>query len=211
LIWEKVQELVRFHSQAHHIPIETLHLSDPDQPVNPYEGLQIVFVDKSEQVKTEEFRITLPYPHAEKDLKNVTKVLEEEIPVLARQYHQKQRDQLKELVLSGVVERKESLKQSIQQAEYTLDDLNRQVFDTARKRDLDKHLLSQLEKPSMPLGRKIIGEYANMKKLVPGLYQSIRFDDKHVWAKTHQVDIWYDDEKYEIGILMIELDLSHGR
>ncbi len=211
MIWEKIQELVRFHSQAHNIPIEAIHLPDTDQPTNPFEGIQILLVDKDAKIGSENFRLIISYPHAENGLESISKTLEEEIPVLARQYHQKKRDQLKELVLSGVVERKDSLKQSIQQAEYTLDDLSRQMFDMARKRNLDKHLLVQLEKPSIPLGRKIIGEYTNIKKLLPGLYQSIRFDDRHVWAKTHQVDIWYADEKYEIGVLLIELELSRGK
>lgn len=189
MIWEKIQELVRFHSQAHNIPIETIHKSDSSQPLSPFEGIQILFVDKDEKVGSDEFRVTLPYPHAKNELEGVFKALEEEIPVLAKQYHQKQRDQLKMLVLSGVAERKESLRQAIKEDEFSLDDLNRQMFETARKRNLDQQMLSQLEKPSMPLGRKIIGEYTNMKKLVPGLYESIRFDDRHVWAKTHQVDI----------------------
>lgn len=211
MIWEKIQELVRFHSQAHNIPIEAIHLPDSDQPVNTFEGIQILFVDKDAKVSTDEFRITLSYPHAKNDLESVSKALEEEIPVLARQYHQKQRDQLKELVLSGVVERKESLRQSIQQAEYTLNDLNRQLFDTARKRNLDQQMLTQLDKPIIPLRKKILDEYANIRKLVPGLFQVIRFDESHLWAKTHQVDIWHNDEKYEIGILMIELNLSRGQ
>ncbi len=211
MIREKIQELIRFHSQAQNIPIEAIHLPDTNQPISPFEGVQILFVDKDAKVGSDEFRVTLPYPHAKNDLESVSRALEEEIPVLARQYHQKQRDQLKMLVLHGVDERKESLEQSIQQAEYSLNDLNKQMYDTARKRIQDKHLLVQLEKPSMPLGRKIIGEYANIKKLVPGLYQLIRFDDRYVWAKTHQVDIWWGDERYEIGILMIELDLSRGQ
>ena len=211
MIWEKIQELVRFHSQAHNIPIETLHLSDTDQPTNPFEGIQILLADKDAKVGSEDFRLIISYPHAENGLEEVSKALEKEIPVLAKQYHQKRRDQLKMLVLSGVVERKDSLKQSIQQAGYTLDDLNRQIFDTARKRDLDKHLLVQLEKPSLPLGKNIISEYANLKKLIPGLYCSIRFEDHRLWAKTHQVDIWWGDEKYEIGVLMIELELSRGQ
>ena len=212
MIWERIQELARFHSQAHNIPIETIHKSDSSQPLSPFEGIQILLIDKKdERVEINELQLRLAYPNDETALKAVTRTLEDHLPVLARQYHQKQRDQLKMLVLHGVDERKESLKQSIQQGEYTLDDLNRQVFDTARKRDLDKHLLTQLEKPSLPLGRKIISEYANMKKLVPGLYRSIRFEDHHVWAKTHQVDIWHDDEKYEIGVLLIELDLSRGQ
>ena len=115
------------------------------------------------------------------------------------------------LVLHGVDERKESLKQSIQQAEYTLDDLNRQMFETARKRNLDQQMLTQLEKPIIPLQKKILDEYANIRKLAPGLYQSIQFKDRYVYAKTHQVDIWYYDEKYEIGVLLIELDLSRGQ
>ncbi len=203
MIWEKIQELVRFHSQAHNIPIEVQHLPDSNQTANQFEGIQILFVDKDVKVSTDQFRIIQSYPNAEKGLESISKTFEGVIPALSKQYHQKQRDQLKELVLSGVAERKESLRQAIKEDEYSLDTLNRQMFETARKRNLDQQMLTQLEKPSLPLGRKIIGEYSSMKKLVPGLYQSIRFDDKHVWAKTHQVDIWHDDEKYEIGLLMI--------
>ncbi len=211
MIWEKIQELVRFHSQAHNILIETVHRSDSSQPLSPFEGIQILLVDKDAKVSTDEFRITLSYPHAKNGLEGVSEALEKEIPVLASQFHHRQRGQLKMLVLHGVDERKESLKQSIQQAEYTLGDLSRQMFDTARKRNLDKHLLTQLEKPSMPLAKKIIGEYANLRKLIPGLYRFIRFEDHRLWAKTHQVDIWWGDEKYEIGVLLIELDLSRGQ
>jgi len=211
LIWEKIQELARFHSQAHNIPIETVHLTDLNQPISQFEGIQILFVDNTQQkVELDELHLRLSYPRDKANLKAISKALEDHLSGLARQYHQKQRDQLKELVLHGVDERKESLKQSIQQAEYTLDDLNRQMFDTARKRNQDQQMLAQLEKPSMPLGKKIVGEYANIKRLVPGLYRSIRFEDHRVWAKTHQVDIWYADEKYEIGVLLIELDLSKG-
>jgi len=155
LIWEKIQELARFHSQARNVPIETLRLSDPDQAISPYEGVQIVFLDKGKRSSTEDFQLILPYPNTKKTLKNVTKTIEKEIPVLARRYHQKQRDQLKELVLSAVDERKDSLRQSIQQAGYTLEDLNRRMFETSRGRNLDQQMLTQLEKPIVPLRKKI--------------------------------------------------------
>jgi hypothetical protein len=211
LTWEKIRELARFHSQAHNIPVETLHLSDPDQAIGPYEGIQIVFVDNGEMPKAEELQLFLLYPHAKKDLESTSKVLEDQLPGLARQYHKKQRDQLKKLVLSGVDERKDSLRQAIQQAGYTLEDLNRRMFETARSRNLDQQMLTQLEKPIVPLRKKILDEYANIRKLVPGLYQSIQFRDRYIYAKTHRVDIEHYYDNYEIGVLLIELDLSRGQ
>ncbi len=58
MLWEKIKELVRFHSQAHNIPIDTLHLPDTDQPTSPFEGIQILLVDKDAKVGLDEFRIT---------------------------------------------------------------------------------------------------------------------------------------------------------
>ena len=212
MIWEQVTTQIGYHAQALNAPIEPMQLSDNVQPPNNQDGLQVLFRESpKETVILNESNIQIGYPLTENNLKTITKALEYHLPALAKKYHQKQRDQLKKLVLSGVEQRKTSLTTSIQEAEYTLDGLNRQIFELSRNRNLDKHILTLLEKPIIPLNKKILDEYANVKKLVPGLYRSIQFDDRHIRAKTHQVNINVDGEEFNIGILLIELDLSRGQ
>jgi ubiquitin-protein ligase len=212
LTWELIRSLIRFHSQALNIPIETHQLSDDGYaPVNP-ENIQVIFRENpDEPVKSDGFQLHIGYPLTEDSIKPIANALENYLPALAQNYHKQKRDQLKQLVLLGVDRRKRSLKDSILQAEYTLDSLNRQVFELTRTRNIDRHVLAQLEKPHIPLGKKIVNEYRQLKKLVPGLYQSIQIDDDCIRAKTHQVNIYYDDTEYEIGVLSIELNLSSGQ
>jgi len=212
LIWDKVTAQIRFHAQKLNVPIEAVQFSDNVQPTTSQDGLQVLFRESpKEPVILNESSLQIGYQLNENNLKAITKALDDNLPVLAKSFHQRQRDQLKQLVLSGVEERKTSLNESIQQAEYTLDSLNRQIFELSRNRNLDRHILTLLEKPIVPLNKKIIDEYTNVKKLVPGLYQSIQFDERCIRAKTHQVDINVDGEEFNIGILLIELDLSKGQ
>ncbi|RKX17704.1 MAG: hypothetical protein DRP26_06490, partial [Candidatus Zixiibacteriota bacterium] len=212
MIWEQVTAQIGFHAQKLNVPIEPIQLTDDSRPASDYDGLQVLFkVNTDEPVILNESSLQVGYPLIEDNLKSITKTLEDHLPALANSYHQRQRDQLKKLVLSGVEQRKTSLTTSIQEAEYTLDGLNRQIFELSRNRNLDKHILTLLEKPIIPLNKKILDEYAQVKKLVPGLYQSIKFDDRHIRAKTHQVNINVDGEEFNIGILLIELDLSRGQ
>ncbi len=212
MIWEKIQELVKFHSQSLNVPIETVHLSDTNQSIDKFEGIQVLFTESAkEPTISSNSDLLIGFPLEKDNLPAISKALENHLPALARQYHKKQRDQLKKLVLTGVAERKELFRQSIKQAEQTLNDLDRQYFEATRQKDTDKHLLTQLEKPIIPLRKKIVKEYGSLKKLVPGMYRSIRFDNSYIFAATHQINIWYNDEEYEIGELLIELDLSKGQ
>ena len=136
-----------------------MQLSDNVQPTNNQDELQVLFRESPEEpVKLNEFSLQVGYPFKEEFLKTITKVLEDHLPALAKSFHQNQRGQLKQPVLSGVESRKNSLAQSIQEAEYTLDSLNRQIFELSRNRNLDRHILTLLEKRIIPLNKKILNE-----------------------------------------------------
>jgi hypothetical protein len=211
LPWEKIERLIQSQAQKLNIPVQTLqHLSD-SQPTQ-YPGIRIIFDSNSQkQVTLGESFLVIGLPVTRETLKPITQIIQDNLPKLARNYHQRQKDQLKRLVLSGIEERRSSLKDTIQQAEYTLESLNREMFELARKRELDKTILSHLEKPTIPPPKRISSEYSSLKKLVPSLYQQIEFEDNTVRAKTYPVSISYESDDYDIGTLVIELNLSRGQ
>ena len=211
MIWRQVKSLANFHAQALNIPIEVQQESPGIFTQSDPDLVQVVFRENAEQpVKVVDFALTIGYELNEENLEVITQALDDYLPGLAHKFHKQKRDQLKKLVLSGVEERKRSLKEAISQSDYTLSNLNRQIFELTRTRNIDQHVLNQLNYPSLPLSKKIVNEYQHVKKLVPGMYQSINCDDRYLRTKTHQVNIIYDDQEYKIGELTIELDLLDG-
>ena len=148
------------------------------------EKIQVFFRENpTEPVKTNESYIQIGYPLTEDNLEAITKILEKHLPALAQSYHHKQKDQLKKLVLSGVDRKKTLLSESIQEAEYTLDNLNKQIFELARTRKLDKHILTLLEKPSIPLNKKMLDEYKRFSALLKTLgTEGTLHDLRHTYA-----------------------------
>ncbi len=212
MIWQKINSLASYHAQSLNVPIEVEQLPSDVFTQNNPDAIQVVFKENADiPVKVEELTLHIGYPLNEDNLEVITKALEEHLLPLSQKYHTQKRDQLKKLVLSGFEERKQALKNSVYQADNTLDSLNRQIFELTRTRNIDKHVLDQLSHPSLPICKKIVNEYHQLKKLVPGMYQSITIDDKYLRAITHTVYIQHDGEEFEIGELQIELNLSEGR
>jgi hypothetical protein len=211
LPWEKIERIIQSQTQKLNVPVQTYqHLSD-SQPTQ-FPGIRIIFDSNSQkQVILGESFLVIGLPVTRETLKPITQIIQDNLPKLARNYHQRQKDQLKRLVLSGIEERRSSLKDTIQQADYTLESLNREMFELARKRELDRTILAHLEKPTVPPPKKISSEYSSLKKLVPSLYQQIEFEDNTVRAKTYPVTISYESDDYDIGTLVIELNLSRGQ
>jgi hypothetical protein len=208
LIWDKIKQLIESQATKLNIPVTISEQSDLSEEVK---GLTVIFIDsESADIKVEDTRLLIGLPATKENYKAIKASINRYLPQLSIQYHQAQRDQFKQLVLSGIDRRKVDLRESIQQDEYTLQDLKRQLFDISRKWSLDKQILKLLEKPKLPIKRKILAEYANLRKLVPGHYQSVDFEDNHIKATTHKVVINHFGEDYEIGVLQIDLDLSRG-
>jgi hypothetical protein len=211
LPWDKIERFIQSQAQKLNVPIRAFQQSNHPQASN-HPGISIIFDPNCQnQVILLESSLVIGLPVTKETLKPITQIIEDNLPKLARHYHQKQKDQLKRLVLSGIEERKSSLKDSIQQSEYSLESLNREMFELSRKRELDKTVLSHLEKPIIQPARKISSEYSSLKKLVPSLYQEIEFEDNTVRAKTYPVTISYEGDDYDIGTLVIEINLSRGQ
>ena len=209
MIWDKVKQLIESQATKLNIPVEILHESASSFG---FSGITVAFSETNPgQVNIDETTLTIGYPITQEFYQSIKTALKQHLPQMAEQYHQSQKDQFKKLVLSGMEKRKFDLKESIEQAEYTIQDLKRQLFDTSRRRLSERQMIKLLSKPKLPIGKRVITEYANLKKLVPGLYQSIQFEENHIKAKTHKVIINYIGEDYEIGILQIDLDLTTGK
>ena len=212
MIWQQVTALIDFHSQKLNIPIEMTKQDGENHTIPDAEKVYVIFREnQTEPVHTDRNQLFLGIPLTEQKVPVITKALDEELPAIAKLFHERKRNQLKKLVLSGFEERKQTLKNSVYQADNTLDSLNRQIFELTRTRNIDKHILDQLSHPTLPICKKIVNEYHQFKKLVPGMYQSITIDEKYLRATTHTVYIQFDGEEYEIGELQIELNLNEGR
>jgi hypothetical protein len=211
LLWDKLLQYIQSQAQKLNIPVELI--PDPAS-ANRFNNSQCIRIIIDESIKElsriEESTLILGLPLNRDNLNPNIHIVRDSLPQLARAYHQRQKDQLKKLVLSSMESRRTGLKDSIQQAQYTLESLNREMFEAARKTQLDKRLLALLEKPAVPCKRKIASEYAVFKTLVPGLFQFIELDEGRVRARTHLVKIEFESEVFDIGTLDIELDLSRG-
>ena len=211
MLWDKIRQQIQSQATKLNIPVEIIQQPINQIPSSQQDVIRVIFIQSSsEPVKVEESALLIGLSPTKEDLKAINQIIQDNLPILAETYHQNQKDQFKNLVLSGIETRKTSLKDSIQQNEYTLESLSREIFETSRKRDLDKHLLVLLEKPVTPMNRKINSEYSSLKKLVPSLYQAIYIDSPYIRAKTYPVSISYEGDDYDIGTLLIELDLSKG-
>lgn len=209
--WDKIERLIQSQAQKLNIPIRIFQQAHDSQLSN-HHGIQITFdPDSIEPDILDESSLVIGLHVTKETVKPISQIMEDNLPKLARSYHQRQKDQLKRLVLSGIQERSASLKDTIQQAEYTLESLNREMFELSRKRELDRSILAHLEKPAIPPARKISSEYSSLRKLVPSLYQQLEFEDYSVRAKTYPVTISYESDDFNIGTLVIELNLSRGQ
>jgi hypothetical protein len=186
LPWDKIERLIQSQAQKLNIPIRTSQQSRDSQLSN-HHGIHIIFdPDSPEQVTLGESSLVIDLPVNKETHKPITQIILDNLPKLARNFHQRQKDQLKRLVLTSIEERRSSLKDTIQQAEYTLESLNREMFELSRKRELDKIILSRLEKPAVPPGGKISTEYTSLKKTgaIPIISRSnsriMRFWPKHI-------------------------------
>jgi hypothetical protein len=211
LPWDKIERIIQSQAQKLNVPIKVFQQSRNSRLSN-HSGIRITFdPDSTEQVILDEFSLVIGLLVTKENLKPITQIILDNLPKLACNFHKKQKDPLKRLVLSGIEERRSSLKDTIQQAEYTIESLNREMFELSRKRDLDKVILSHLQKPNIQPARKTSSEYSSLKKLVPSLYQQIEFEDNAVRAKIYPVTISYEADDYDIGTLVIELNLSRGQ
>ena len=207
---DRIKQFIESQAQKLNIPIHIIQ--KPSARLSNTNIIHIIFDADSEQsVTVDESAITIGLQPTKENAKPINQFLKDSLPILAQTYHKSQKDQLKRLVLSGIEMRKSSLKDAIQQGEFSLSSLNREMFETSRKVELDRQILGVLNKPVAPVSRKINAEYSNFKKLVPSMYQSIELEDGLVRAKTQHVAIEYDSTEYDIGILLIELDLSKGQ
>jgi integrase len=124
---DKIEQLIQSQAQKLNIPIQTFQQSNNYLESN-YPGISIIFnPDSPEPVISNETSLVIGLPVTKETLAPVTQIIQDNLPKLAHTYHQKHKDQLKKLVLSGIDERKNSLKDSVKQAEYTLENLNREV------------------------------------------------------------------------------------
>jgi hypothetical protein len=106
LPWDKIERLIQSQAQKLNVPIQTFQQLSDSQPTQ-YPGIRIIFDSKSQkQVILDESFLLIGFPVTRETLMPITQIIQDNLPKLARKYHQRQKDQLKRLVLSGIEERR---------------------------------------------------------------------------------------------------------
>jgi hypothetical protein len=211
LLWDEISQYAISQAQKLHVPIKAFPHPDNAARSNQSQGPRIIIDSASpESTRINDYSLTIGLPISQANMQTIRQLIDDHLPIVAKKYHQNQKDQFKQLVLSGIEKRKSSLKNSIQQAGYSMDNLGRELFELSRKTELDRIILSKLEKPTTPIGKKLQSEYNRLKTLVPSLYTLIEFESNTIRTITHPVTIQFEGNDYEIGILTVEIDLSSG-
>ena len=138
----------------------------------------------------------------------IRKVIEDTVPSMAKALRKDLRTKFMNNLKQTSDKRKDEIRSSIRDNEYHLQDLNEQINSTARKMMLDKRLLKLFDKPERNLKKFAVRLFADLMKLVPGIYQSFTIEGSKITGVTSEISIDHEGESYNFQPYEVTFDLT---
>jgi hypothetical protein len=151
------------------------------------------------------------HPVNDKSWTFATKLVEQHLPKIVRSFRHQQRDDLIESVTACVTDRRKELQASMREDGYELERLSLQVMQLSRKLENDRQMYRIFERPTDWIKKRASRTYADLTKLVPGIYESLRFEDEAVIGVTHKISLYYDGSNYDFDPYEVEVNLRQGK
>jgi len=137
----------------------------------------------------------------------VRDVIDARLPRMAHKQLKEQRNQFLEKMLLTSSNRRDELQEHIREADYQLADLSVEINKLARGKSMDERLLVFFNHPEKYFRNFALRSFADLMKLVPGVYAAFRFEGMQIIATTHTIFINHEGYDYEFDPYEVIYDL----
>ncbi len=205
-----LRELVQFYAQKYHVPIHmasnewwfdkwdkhSMLIGWSEEPFwNDLDGMEA----SEHTIIGDNFLIILCEPTKE--------IIETHLPKLAIKYLKLHRNQFLNNMTVFTDNIKRDKQQSIDSNKHKMDRLSMEMMELSRTIAVDRKLLEFCNRSKGQLVDSAVRMYRDMKKLVPGLYASIQFENGVLIGTTHKITIEHEGGYYYFQPFEVKIDL----